>query len=224
MKRLLRHRAVQTIVARLLTHYLRLAFRTTRWQLDGYEDVLPYARGRPAIVAFWHERGAMMPMLFVLARRLPGACVGGVHVLVSRSRDGRLEAAILHRLGIGAVEGSSSRGGAAGLRASLGVLAQGGYVALSPDGPRGPRRCAAPGTAQLAALSGMPILPCAAQTSRRWIIASWDRYVVPLPFARGVVVCGSPIVVQRDGWREALSIIGDALNDAADRADRLCAR
>jgi lysophospholipid acyltransferase (LPLAT)-like uncharacterized protein len=224
MKRLLRHRAVQTSLAWLLWQYLRLALRTTRWQLDGYEDVLPHARGRPAIVAFWHEYGAIMPMLFVLARRLPGARVGRVHVLVSRSRDGRLQAAILRRHGLGVVEASSSRGGVAGLRAGLGLLGQGEHVGLSPDGPRGPRRRAAPGVAQLAALSGVPILPCAAQTSRRRIVASWDRFVVPLPFARGVVVCGQPIVVRRDGWREALSVIDAALTDAADRADRLCAR
>jgi lysophospholipid acyltransferase (LPLAT)-like uncharacterized protein len=223
MKRLLRHPVVQMVLARLLSWYLKLALRSSRWTLSGRETVAPYAAGRPVIIAFWHERGAMMPMLFVLARRLPEARVGRVHILVSHSRDGRLQGAVMSRFGLHLVQGSSSRGGAAALRTILALLERGDHVALSPDGPRGPRRQALPGVAQIAALSSVAVLPCAAQTSHRWVLGSWDRFVVPLPFGRGVVVCGTPITVGRDGWRDALERIGDALNDAADRADRLCA-
>ncbi len=223
MKRLLRHPAMQMALARLLGWYLKLALRTSRWTLEGRENLAPHAAGRPAIVAFWHERGSMMPMLFVLARRLPEARVGRVHILVSRSRDGRLQGAVMSRFGLHIVQGSSSRGGTAALRTILGLLERGDHVALSPDGPRGPRRQALPGVAQIAALSSVPILPCAAQTSRRWELGSWDRFVVPLPFGRGVVVCGPPMTVARNAWRDAVGQIGDALTDAADRADRGCA-
>jgi lysophospholipid acyltransferase (LPLAT)-like uncharacterized protein len=122
------------------------------------------------------------------------------------------------------VPGSSSRGGASGLRQLLRLLRQGAIIGITPDGPRGPRRKAAEGVAQLAALAGVPILPCAARTSRRITLSSWDRMAIPLPFGRGVMVCGPAILVARDSWREALPAISDAMNRAADRADMLCAR
>jgi lysophospholipid acyltransferase (LPLAT)-like uncharacterized protein len=76
--------------------------------------------------------------------------------------------------------------------------------------------------AQLAALSGAPVLPCAAQTTRRWVLRTWDRMVVPKPFGRGVVVCLPTIAVSRDGWQDAVPTIGAALTAAAERADQLC--
>jgi hypothetical protein len=76
--------------------------------------------------------------------------------------------------------------------------------------------------AQVAALSGAPVLPCAAQTSRRWTLPTWDHMVLPLPFGRGVLVCGAPIAVPRDGAEAALPRIAAAITAATDEADRLC--
>jgi hypothetical protein len=102
------------------------------------------------------------------------------------------------------------------------VLEGGSHVVITPDGPRGPRRKAALGVAQLAALSGVPVLPCAAQIRPRWVLNSWDRMVLPLPFGRGVIVCGPSIAVPREGWEAALPVIAQAMTDAADQADALC--
>jgi lysophospholipid acyltransferase (LPLAT)-like uncharacterized protein len=74
--------------------------------------------------------------------------------------------------------------------------------------------------AQLAALSGAPVLPCAARTTRGRRMNSWDRLVLPLPFARGVVAVGAPIAVPRDGAAAALPAIAAALTEACDRADQ----
>jgi lysophospholipid acyltransferase (LPLAT)-like uncharacterized protein len=71
-------------------------------------------------------------------------------------------------------------------------------------------------------VSGAPVLPCAAQTSRRRVLGSWDRMVLPLPFGRGAIVCRPPISVPRDGADRALPVIAAALTEAADRADVLC--
>jgi lysophospholipid acyltransferase (LPLAT)-like uncharacterized protein len=101
-------------------------------------------------------------------------------------------------------------------------LSRGDQVGITPDGPRGPRRVAAPGVAQLAALSGVVVLPCSAQTTRRRVLASWDRMVLPLPFGRGVLVCQKPIAVPRDAAEAALPEIAAALTAAAEHADRLC--
>jgi lysophospholipid acyltransferase (LPLAT)-like uncharacterized protein len=76
--------------------------------------------------------------------------------------------------------------------------------------------------AQLAAVSGVKVLPCAAQTSRRHTLRSWDRMVLPLPFGRGVIVCGPPISVAREDAAAALPTIAAALTEAAAAADRLC--
>ncbi len=228
LKRVLRSAAAQQAAARLVGLYLRVALGSTRWTVHGAEHLAPYAAGTPAVFAFWHERLPLMPALLLEARRRgdPGL---RAHVLVSRHRDGRFIGAVLRRFDAEVVEGSSSRadrrgrdrGGPAALRALLGV-ASGGLVVMTPDGPRGPRRVAAPGVAQIAAASGVPMVPAAAQTSRRHVLGSWDRMVLPLPFGRGVLVCGPAIHVARDGWAAALPSIEVALTAAVDEADRLC--
>lgn len=225
LKRLLRHPAAQGLLAHILGSYLSFALRTTRWQLEGAEHAAPFGHGRPLIAAFWHERLPLMIMLCLRAQRMPEWRGGTsrMHVLVSRHRDGRFIGAVLKRFRIAVVLGSSSRGGVAGLRGMLALLAQGHHIVITPDGPRGPRRQAAAGVAHVAALSGAPVLPCAAQTSRRWVLNSWDRMVIPKPFGRGVLVCGPTISVARAGWQEALPAITAALDAAAERADRLCA-
>jgi lysophospholipid acyltransferase (LPLAT)-like uncharacterized protein len=224
MKRLVQHPLVRAALARLLGVYLGFALRTTRWSLDGQEHMAPHAAGAPVVVAFWHERLALMPMLWLQARRSAEGrhSRARAHVLVSRHRDGQFIGAVVSRFALHVVLGSSSRGGAKGLRILLNLLASGNHIAITPDGPRGPRRIAAPGAAQLAALSGVPVLPCAAQTTRRWVLTTWDRMVVPKPFGRGVVVCLPSITVPRDGWQDKVPAIGAALTTAAERADRLC--
>jgi lysophospholipid acyltransferase (LPLAT)-like uncharacterized protein len=218
MKRLLRHPATQAALVWLGSQYLRFALRTTRWVLDGAEHLAPSMAGRAVVAAFWHERLGLMPMLWLTARRMNPT--QQIHVLVSLHRDGRFIGAVLRRFRVGLVFGSSRRGGAASMRVVLPLLARGEHLVITPDGPR--RRVAAPGVAQFAALSGAPVLPCAAQTSRRLVLRSWDRMIVPLPFGRGVLVCLPPISVPRDGSQDALPEIAAALTAAADRADRLC--
>ncbi len=216
--------AMQALLAWLLGLYLSFALRTTRWSLDGAESLAPHALGAPAIMTAWHERLPLMSAQWLMVRRWKAGQGrrARVHILISRSRDGRFIAAVVRRFGIDVAPGSSSRGGVAAMRSLVGLLASGSHVGITPDGPRGPSRRAAPGVAQLAALSGVPILPCAAQTSRKWVLRSWDRMVIPKPFGRGVVVCGPAIRVPRAEWREALPAIEAALNEAADRADALC--
>jgi lysophospholipid acyltransferase (LPLAT)-like uncharacterized protein len=220
MKRLLRLKATQAVLVWLGSQYLMLALRTTRWVLEGGEHLIPMTEGRATVVAFWHERLALMWTLRLVFQRMDPT--QRVHVLVSQHRDGRFIGSVMRRFGTDVVFGSSRRGGAAAIRTALTLLARGEHLAITPDGPRGPRRVAIPGVAQLAAMSGAPVLPCAGQTSRRRVLRSWDRMVMPLPFGRGVLVCLPPITVPRDGWQAALPEIAAALTAAAEQADRLC--
>ena len=228
MKRLLRHPRTLALGAQALGAYLRFALRTTRWTLHGRDALGPYLLGGAAIFAFWHERLPLMPALWTLAlHERRGAARGRMHVLVSRHQDGRLIGAIMQAFGVDIVYGSSARrqkdkGGVASLRALVGVLRQGDQIVITPDGPRGPPRKAAAGVAQLAALTQAPIIPCSAQISRRRILGTWDKMVLPLPFGRGILVCAPPIVVARDQWPASLPEIEAAMTRAAEEADARC--
>ncbi len=231
LRRLLRAAPVQAAAASALGLYVAAALRTTRWSVHGAQHLAAPRAGVPVLAAFWHERLPLSPAIWGHVRRT-GVAGLRMHVLVSRHRDGRFFARLVRRFGVEVVHGSSERagrsggesgkGGAAALRTLVAVVARGGLVAITPDGPRGPARRAAAGVAQLAALTGAPVLPVSAQCTRRLVLRSWDRMVLPLPFGRGVVVCGAPIAVARDGWRAALPGIEAALSRASDEADRLC--
>jgi lysophospholipid acyltransferase (LPLAT)-like uncharacterized protein len=225
LKRLLLWPGVQALLESLVGRYLAFALGTTRWTVLGGERLVPFLTGRPAIVAFWHERLPLMPALMRVAREE----ARGVRVcaLVSRHTDGRFLGGLLRRFGLDVVHGSTGRdgrerGGAAGVRALVERLATGEHVAITPDGPRGPRRRAAPGVAQLAGIAGAQVLPCAAQTSRKLVLPSWDQMVVPLPWGRGTIVCGAAISVPREDWVAALPAIAAALTAATDAADHNC--
>jgi len=228
MKRLLRHPWTLAVGGRTLAAYLRFALASTRWTLHGREQLGPYLYPDPAIFAFWHERLPLMPALWTLAlRERRGGTRGRMHVLVSRHQDGQLIGEIMRSFGTDLVFGSSGRGskkrgGATGVLALAGALEAGGQVVITPDGPRGPRRRAAPGVAQLASMTAVPVVPCAAQTTRRRVLPTWDRMVLPLPFGRGALVCGMPIVVPRDDWEASLPQIEAAMTGAAEQADALC--
>jgi lysophospholipid acyltransferase (LPLAT)-like uncharacterized protein len=225
LKRLLRRPAARALLVALLGRYLEFALRTTRWTLHGAEHLAPHAAGSPAVAAFWHECLPLMPALWTIIRRQNDGA--RAHVLVSRHRDGRVIGEVLRRFGVEVVHGSTARdgqdrGGASGVRALLDVVAGGGHVVITPDGPRGPRRQAALGVAQLAALSGVPVLPCAAQMRPCWILSSWDRMMLPLPWGRGTIVCGPTIAVPREEWEAWLPVIAQAMTDAAGRASEMC--
>jgi lysophospholipid acyltransferase (LPLAT)-like uncharacterized protein len=219
VKRIFNAAAAQSFLAWTAARYVTLVARTTRWRIEGEPHLQAFAAGGPCIVVFWHENLPAMPVFWLTAKRL-GLQREAV-VLASRHRDGQLIGLAVQNLGIGLVSGSSSRGGAAGLRGLLSALGQGHHVGLTPDGPRGPRRVAEPGVAQLAALGRVPVLPCGVHT--RWAIQlkSWDAMRLPLPFGRGALVCGAFVEVAREDWAAALPGIEAALNNVTRRAGQL---
>ncbi len=221
MRRLIRHPATQAALARLLGAYLALVYRTTRWRLEGAAAVIAeVVAGRPVIVAFWHERLPLVPPLRRLAAaRDPRAASVTPRVLVSQHRDGRFIGTVMARFGARMVFGSSTRGGGQAMIEMARALREGDPVFITPDGPRGPRRVAAPGVAQLAALSGAPVVPLGAATTRHRVLPSWDRMMLPLPFGRGTIVLGEPVLVPRDGAEAALPAIAAAMDAACARAD-----
>jgi lysophospholipid acyltransferase (LPLAT)-like uncharacterized protein len=150
-----------------------------------YEDVFPKdavdaipgdAIPGPTIYAFWHRS------LLACAHRFRNKDIA---ILISRSFDGELIARTVELLGFKAIRGSSSRGGAAGLRGMAEAYAAGHRCAITADGPRGPAQIAKPGTAQLAQLVGAPwVGTFNAIPLNAWELKTWDRFLIPKPFSK----------------------------------------
>jgi lysophospholipid acyltransferase (LPLAT)-like uncharacterized protein len=126
-----------------------------------------------------------------------------VHVMISASRDGELISTIARFMGYTPVRGSSSKGGKEALREMVSFTRAGKRCAITPDGPRGPRREIKPGVVNLARLAGSPVVPFAFEAEHCWRLRSWDRFIIPKPFSRAVFVYGEPIRVPREGGADA---------------------
>jgi lysophospholipid acyltransferase (LPLAT)-like uncharacterized protein len=220
-RRILRGERTRRALCRLIALWIRLVYRTSRWQTIGGAAPLPYwDAGRPFILAFWHGRLMMAPMAW-----RSGA---SMNMLISGHNDGRIIADAIGHFGLGTITGSRSKGGLAALRAILRALNAGQNVGFTPDGPRGPAMRASAGIIAAARLSGVPILPLSYATTNRLILGSWDRFHVALPFSRGVFIWGEPISVAPDADAAAQEAarrqLETGLNAITAEADRRCGR
>jgi lysophospholipid acyltransferase (LPLAT)-like uncharacterized protein len=190
-RRFVRHPAVSAVLSWLAARYIQMVWLTGRWRIDNAEiaDEL-VADGRPFIACFWHGRMLMIPNAWKYH--------APISILISQHRDGLFISRTLRHLGVGTIAGSSSRGGGGALVGMVRALKRGEYMGITPDGPRGPRMRAAPGAAAAARLSGAVLLPVSYSATRRKVLSSWDRLIVPLPFTRGIVRVGQPIEVAPD--------------------------
>lgn len=187
---------LQRVAARLIYGVIRGVSLTMRYRWDRDPRELP-ASGQPYIFCVWHNR---LPLSIVLYRRFITAA-GGVPKmagLVSASRDGALLSRVLELLEVQPVRGSSSRRGAQALLELNSWLERGYDVAITVDGPRGPRYHVKPGVVGLAQLTGRAIVPASYHLSRKWTLKSWDRFQIPVPFSTCTLRYADPIRVHRD--------------------------
>jgi lysophospholipid acyltransferase (LPLAT)-like uncharacterized protein len=187
--------------------------RTIRWETEGLEHLDAVTeQGKVPIYAFWHDR------IFAGTYFFRGR---GIVVLTSQSSDGEYIARFIQRFGYGAVRGSSSRGGVAGLVEMIRLMRAGLPAALTVDGPRGPRYEAKAGAALLAKKTGCPLVPFVVEPLRRVTLKSWDKMQIPLPFTRALVTVGEPIAVPADmDEGEASGLLQDALDRRVERGVR----
>ena len=189
----------------------RATLRTRRVHFDRYLELK--ARGVPILFALWHGR----MFLSIQAHRKEG-----IVTMASRSKDGEIIARWLERNGYEVVRGSSTRGGSEALRDMVRRVRSGKTAALTVDGPTGPPRVVQPGIVHLARLTGGWILPITFSSDRPRFLASWDRYLTPLPFSRNVVLYGEPFAIGRETTgAAALERIAAALDEATREADGL---
>jgi hypothetical protein len=188
----------------------RSTLRVERAHFDRY--VRLKARGVPILFALWHGR----MFLSIQAHRQEG-----IVTMASRSKDGEIIAGWLERNGYSVVRGSSTRGGSEALREMVRRVRSGRAAALTVDGPTGPPREVQPGIVQLARLTGGWILPITSSSARPRFLASWDRYLLPKPFSRNVVLYGDPFPIgAEESDASAQERIANALDEVTREADR----
>ena len=173
------HEKKARLLAALGARLVRLWIFTLRFRLVDRAGVLNTPPEKPLLWAFWHNRlFVMAPMFEKFFPGRPGAA------LASASKDGAIIAAVMEQFGIRAIRGSSSRGGATGLRNMAEAYTRGHRTAITADGPRGPAMVAKPGPIQLAALTGATWIGAFhALPDRAWQLNSWDRFLIPKPFS-----------------------------------------
>jgi lysophospholipid acyltransferase (LPLAT)-like uncharacterized protein len=220
-RRLLGAPWVQTAIGVTAAGYLRLVRNTTRFAPDEPADIYDsIARDSPVILAMWHGQHFLTPFLRRPEHR--------VKVLVSRHRDGEINAIAAERLGVGTIRGSGDhgtgfarKGGVSAFTEMLDALAAGFIIAITADVPR-VARVAGRGIVKLAQRSGRPIYPVAIATRRRHVLDNWDRTTINLPFGHGARVAGPPVRVAADADDAALEAarreVEASLNAATRRA------
>jgi lysophospholipid acyltransferase (LPLAT)-like uncharacterized protein len=187
---------VQRLGAWVVFAVARMVMMTVRYSWNDPGNLLQSPLEKPAIFAIWHNRLALCMEGYRVYKQ-KRECVG-MAALVSASKDGGFLAAILERFRVQPVRGSSSRRGPQALL-ELTSWAERGYdLAITPDGPRGPCYVVQEGVMSLAQLTGMSIVPFSYHLNWKIQIRSWDRFQIPLPFARCEMRVGRPLEVPRD--------------------------
>jgi lysophospholipid acyltransferase (LPLAT)-like uncharacterized protein len=228
-KRIFRSRTVLGSLGGLLWAYMVVLARTLRWRVEGEE----YARelwlgSSPFIVAGWHSRILLMPWIqLVMGRKLPRRSFP-LTLMVSASKDGDISDRMARLMGLNVIRASAAKKdstkdkrGVQGAREAIEAMRKGGGIVMTVDGPRGPAETVVMGAVKLAQQTASPILIFGVSASARRL-NTWDRLLLPLPFARGAVVFDRPMETSRDMDSEALrQEVERRLKLATERADRL---
>ena len=197
--------------------WVLFALRSTlRIRVIGRDALLARREGEGRVVyAFWH--GQILPNMLAHA---PGHC----GVLISEHRDGEIIARIIERFNMYGIRGSTSRGGTRALLECVRTLRDGIDVAVTPDGPRGPRHSFAPGALLIAYRAAAPLVTISAHIDRAWRLKSWDQFEIPKPFARLTVLYGEPRRVAGEDVRAVSALaedFGNLLDEDIARAAAL---
>jgi len=196
---------------------LKTLFLTLRLRIEDRSGVLKEDAGSPVIVCFWHNR--ILGITFAFDRIYPKKRAG-VTVLTSPSKDGEILAQLVGAFGMKAVRGSSSRRGSRALLELVKLIRGGRDIAITPDGPRGPRYSLGPGIILLAQTTGARIVPAHASFSRCVRMKTWDGFIIPLPFSKVSVTIGEALAIPAELTAEEFEVkrknLENLLKHAAD--------
>ncbi|MDP2960250.1 MAG: lysophospholipid acyltransferase family protein [candidate division Zixibacteria bacterium] len=195
--------------------FILLLGKSLKIKWIGKENLKPIREENGKVLyAFWHGR---MLILSYSHRRKK------IQVLISQHRDGEIIARIIERLGFGTVRGSSSHGGYKAILQMANKAKDGYDLAITPDGPKGPAFQVQPGTACIAQRSEIPILPITNSAEKVWTLKSWDRFIIPKPFSKVVIIIGKPIYIPGELTSEQIDLknleLQENLNRLTEKAD-----
>lgn len=177
-----------------------------------------WEKGIPAIGVCWHGRLLMMPLAYKGKR---------LSFLVSPHRDGQIAGKALQRFGFHAIQGSTTRKGFSAFKKMVKALQNGSDIGIIPDGPRGPRYRVHMGVIELARLTGRAIIPSTFSASKKKVFNTWDQFLLPYPFSKGVFIWGEPVYVDPNGddahLEEKRILLERRLNELTEMADRYVA-
>lgn len=186
----------------------RLVGKTLRYRLEGMDNYERAAKEGGVVLVTWHGR------TFVPANYFAGQ---GWWAIISLSNDGNIQNRIFTLFGYKTVRGSTGRGGVRAALEAAKRVKEGGKLALTPDGPRGPQGFFGEGTLLIAQKAGRPVIPVGIAAHPRTLIPTWDRYMLPWPFAKAAIVMGEPMAVPEDITDEQSTAIGKQLAAEIDR-------
>lgn len=205
-KEILNQAWAQNAVSAVAAAYLKLVQALGRWEFRGSEIVQSQIdQQKPIILCFWHSR--------LVANAFGWKFDKPLHQLSTPHRDGKLAAATYNRMGVKTIWGSTSKGGSQAVRGMLKILKAGGIVAITPDGPRGPRGRMQKSAIDLARLSGAVLIPVSNSFKPFKMLNTWDRMLVPVPFSSGIFKAGEAIEVPRKATEEELEAIRQQVED-----------
>lgn len=195
-------------LGRTIYFIARLLYSTLRLRLENAERFEPSAG---AIFVTWHGR-TLIPATYLRQR--------GYLALISLSRDGEIQNNFFQLLGYQTARGSTGRGGIRGALQMARRVKEGGVLVMTPDGPRGPTHKVQLGVILMAEKSGAPIIPVAVSADRRWLMKSWDSYMLPKPFAKVPLLTGEPIMIPPNLDEAGRQRYADLVEVAINRLER----
>jgi lysophospholipid acyltransferase (LPLAT)-like uncharacterized protein len=219
----LRRRVGAKLFPPIVWGLIRLTWKTCRVEvvINGGNVAALLDQKMPFIPCYWHQQQIFcVRYLLDVAKSDPRLKLG---YLISPSADGDIATAMFGNQGVHIIRGSATRGGAQALREIyLRIKNDGISPIVTPDGPTGPIYECKPGVAMLAQLSKVPLLPLAYAASSSWQLKSWDRFMLPLPFARIVIGVGTPLHVKKEDAQDNFAVACHEMNQRLNEISAKC--
>ena len=193
LKYLTSFHTTQKLISRLGALYVIIVYKTSSKKLKNRKKIeMLLSKKNSFIYAFWHDQLLMCPLSW--------QSDSAIKVLISKHRDGDIVAGLISHLGFDAIRGSTHRegkkrdkGGLLSARKMIKSLKSGINIGISPDGPKGPRHKVSDGIVDIPRLSKAPILPVALKKKKKWVLKTWDKFIIPKPFNEIKIIWGDPM-------------------------------
>lgn len=196
---------------------VQLLFLLNKVSIKGEDILLKLVNsGKPVMVCVWHGR-LLFPSWYIRLKYT------NLHAIASRHTDAEIMARILKRWGYGLIRGSTRKRGRAVVEKMAGIFKNGGIVAVTNDGPKGPARIAKAGSTSLAMKYNAQIITITGSASKYWQLKSWDRFMLPKPFGKIEIIVSSPLEItsKPESTEAEVELLSDFMNQYQNVADRL---